>query len=394
MPVVHAERCGCDDGGLAGDVETGFRNFNRAAGLHVDMRRPRKRRELFGAQQLSSLRVEDIEEAVLRRLHHDAALAFRIVQVGDHDRLRRRIVPGFAGRCLIVPLVLAGVRVERDDGGQEQVVAAAGRAILLVPRRAVASADIDGVELGIVGHAVPQRAAAAELPELAIPRLAGFGEFRLLVAFGRIAGHGVPAPRLRAGLGVVGGDVAAHAVFGAAIPDDDLALHDARHAGDRVRKRGVGGLLLPDHLSGLAIKRDQAAVQHADIDLAVPSSDAAIDDVAAGVSALGAVDLRIVGPELRAGADVVGFHHRPRGGEVHHAIDDDGRGFLAALGVDVGIPGKTEFRDVGVVDLVERAEALFAIVAASGEPRARLVVGIDEAFGGDGGGAHRVAHGR
>src|SRR5690606_15517204 len=148
--------------------------------------------------------------------------------------------------------------------------------------------------------------------------------------------------------------------------DDDLAFDDARHARDRVGQRGVGGLLFPDDLSGLAVERDQAAVEHADKDLAVPRSNAAVDHVAAGVGAFGAVDGGIVGPEQRAGLDVVGLHHRPGGGEVHHAVDDDGRGFLAALGVDVGVPGEAELSDVGLVDLVEAAEALFAVVTAGG----------------------------
>ena len=65
-----------------------------------------------------------------------------------------------------------------------------------------------------------------------------------------------------AGRRVVGAEVAAHAELGAAVADDDLALHDARRAGDRVGARRVGGLLLPDHLAGggvEAIRRPSSA---------------------------------------------------------------------------------------------------------------------------------------
>ena len=42
--------------------------------------------------------------------------------------------------------------------------------------------------------------------------------------FDGIARHREPAPGLLAGLGVVGGDVAARAIFGAAIADQHLAV--------------------------------------------------------------------------------------------------------------------------------------------------------------------------
>ena len=42
-----------------------------------------------------------------------------------------------------------------------------------------------------------------------------------------------------AGVGVIGGDVAAHSELGAAVADHHLALADARRAGDRVGPLGV-----------------------------------------------------------------------------------------------------------------------------------------------------------
>ena len=88
-----------------------------------------------------------------------------------------------------------------------------------VPRRAVAGADVDEIQLGIVGNAVPRRAAAAGLPPLAVPGLRRRGERRIFKALRRIAGHDVELPRQLAGLRVVGAEEAAHAVFGAALAD-------------------------------------------------------------------------------------------------------------------------------------------------------------------------------
>src|SRR3546814_1096074 len=79
------------------------------------------------------------------------------------------IVPGLGGRRLIVPFVLAGLGVDRHDGAQEQVVALAFAADAVIPRRAISSAEIDGVEFGVIGDGVPHGAAAV-FPPFARPR--------------------------------------------------------------------------------------------------------------------------------------------------------------------------------------------------------------------------------
>src|SRR3546814_9126331 len=75
--------------------------------------------------------------------------------------------------------------------------------------------------------------------------------------------------------------IAAHPEFGAAVADQHHILHDARRAGDRVGFRRVEGLRRPKFLAGLAVERDQAAVERADEQLVAPHRDAAVDDVAA-----------------------------------------------------------------------------------------------------------------
>src|SRR5690606_12170510 len=138
--------------------------------------------------------------------------------------------------------------------------AAAGAADGAVPRRAVAGADVEQVELRVVGHGVPHRAAAAQRPPLAVPGFRRHGHHLVLEAELGIAGHGEEAPGEFAGFGVVGGDVAAHAVFGAAVADDDLALHHARRAGDGVADVATDQRVgFPHALAAGGVHRHQAA---------------------------------------------------------------------------------------------------------------------------------------
>ena len=159
-------------------------------------------------------------------------------------------------------------RCTRDDRGEEEVVAAALAATVAGPRRAVAGADVDEVGFGIVGDAVPRRAAAAGTSTTRRSQvLAAISIAPSSKRLRRIAGHDVEPPRLLAGVGVVGGDVAAHAVeFAAAVADDHLALDDARRAGDGVVAADRRGLHDPVHVPGRGVEGDEAAVEQPDVD--------------------------------------------------------------------------------------------------------------------------------
>ena len=56
-------------------------------------------------------------------------------------------------------------------------------------------------------------------------------------------------------------------------------------------------------------------------------------------------------------------------GHVQHAVDDQRRRFLAALGVEIEVPRELQVADVAaLIDLRERAEALLVVGAAVREP--------------------------
>ncbi len=365
----------------AGDIP-GARGLHRATGFRVDMRRPVHRDVGFGGDELAGLAVEDVEKAVLGRLHDDLAHLAIDCQVGEDHVLRRGVIPGIAGRGLVMPGVFARVRVDGQDRRQEQVVAAARTPDLAIPWRTVANADIQEIQIGIEGERVPGGAAAAHRPPLPGPgrrrHLHGIG-FETVV---RVAGHGVDAPDHVTGLGVVCGHVAADAILGAAVADDDLAVDDARRARDRVGRRALDRVDLPGLLAGIAVDGDQVAVECRDIDLVAPERDTAIGHVATGIGAPAARRLRVEGPEQLARRGIQRVDDAPRHGDVHDAVMHQRRRFHRAIRVDVEIPGETEIADIAVVDAGERTEALFVVASAGGQPVTGLGVRIDDAFAG------------
>src|SRR5262249_39144571 len=130
-----------------------------------------------------------------------------------------------------------------------------------------------------------------------IPGLGGLGH-RLVLEWQRgIARHGVEAPGERAGFGIIGGDIAAHAILPAAVADHDASLDDSRRLRDGVGLRWIDRHDGPDGLAGTRIERHQSAVEGGDEDLALPRGDTATDDVAAAPDAERAGHRRIVGPE-------------------------------------------------------------------------------------------------
>src|SRR5581483_10420914 len=95
------------------------------------------------------------------------------------------------------------------------------------------------------------------------------------------ARHRAPAPQLFARIGAVGRHVAALLELRTRLPDEDAAIGDARGAGDGQPFRRIGGLNFPDLLAGPRIDCDQAAIERPPDHLALPNTDATIDDAAA-----------------------------------------------------------------------------------------------------------------
>src|SRR5690606_24308752 len=137
-------------------------------------------------------------------------------------------------RGLEVPDVFTGVRSQRHNRGQEQVVPFPIGANLIVPRAAIADADIEQVQLRIVGHRIPYRTTTAQGPPFAGPGLGSHLHGFILVTFRWIAWHPVEATQHVAGLSIVSRNIAAHAQLGAAIPDNHSTINYPWCTGDGV----------------------------------------------------------------------------------------------------------------------------------------------------------------
>ncbi len=257
---------------LPGGAVVGLVGFDWPSGRLVDAARPRHLRERLRGDERAGGTVEDVEEAVLGGLHQHLAETSVNPEVGQHDGLRARVVPVVGWRRLVVPDVLAGVGANGEDRAEVQVVAAARTAQFARPRRAIAGADVQQIEFGVVRHPVPRRAAPAVLPPRAVPRLRGALECGVLEPQARITWHGPESPRLLARLRVVGRHETADAELRAAAARDDLALDDPRGARDAVVVGLAGDLRAPHRAAVLRIERDQAAVERAHEDLAVVST--------------------------------------------------------------------------------------------------------------------------
>jgi hypothetical protein len=244
--------------------------------------------------------------------------------------LHGRVVPGVAGHGLVMPDVFAGVGTHRDDRAEEQVVAATRAAQCARPGRAVADTYIQEIELGVVSEGIPGSATATLRPPLAGPGLGRHLHRVTFEAFGRVAGDGVETPDEFAGCGVVGRDVSAHAVFGAAVTDDDLVLDDARRTGDRIAVARIRRPSFPREFAGGGVECDQAPVERAGVDAALPHGGAAVLHAAAGLRIPFRRHLRIVLPQQLAGRGIDGLHLAPGAGGIHDAVDDDRCRLLAA----------------------------------------------------------------
>jgi hypothetical protein len=112
MPVVAPERPGQQQPRVVVVVALG--GLDRPAVL-VDALGPRHRDVRLGGDQLAIRAVEDVEEAILRRLHDDLAHHAAEVDLGQHQVLHRGVVPVVTGRSLEVPDQLSRIGAHRQD---------------------------------------------------------------------------------------------------------------------------------------------------------------------------------------------------------------------------------------------------------------------------------------
>jgi hypothetical protein len=248
-----------------------------------------------------------------------------------------------------------------------------------IPRSRIGGAVIDEVELGIVGHETPDRA-AADLPRFRRParhpqvgalvarieRLEFRTDEHVAVGAGVVRAPGDLAVRR-----IERGQPAAHAEFAAAVADEHFVFHDERRHRHALAAIDVSQLRAPDFLAALGVDRESLVVERVEVHLAVRVSDTAVDDVAARDALRRGERLRLELP----------FHRRAwlrqvervddvriRRHEVHRVADDHGGGFVAAN--DAGGKSKSELEgfDVGGADLAKLAVARVGVILTGHGP--------------------------
>ncbi len=173
--------------------------------------------------------------------------------------------------------------------------------------------------------------------------------------------NGVEIPDLLAGLGIIGADEAADAVFAAIGADQDLVLDHGRRHRLAIAEFGIGNVGDPDDLARLGVQRDQLGIERREIDLVVKNLDAAI--VRAAAENRDRPHLVIVVPELLAGLGVKRVDMAERGRHIHHAIDDDRRRLERFLDVGLEDPGDMQALDVVAIDLLGGIKTRLGVIA-------------------------------
>src|SRR5262245_55703748 len=143
------------------------------------------------------------------------------------------IVPLVAWCALVMPLVLACIRIYGDDGRDVKIVEVrrlpAAVSDVGSPRGAVAGAEIQKVLVGVVGHAVPHGTATALFPPFAGPGLGSDFHGFLFEWLRGVARCDVKLPEFFAGVRIERRHITTKGrELGAGIADEDFALRGAR----------------------------------------------------------------------------------------------------------------------------------------------------------------------
>ena len=292
-------------------------------------------------------------------------------EVDQDDFVHAVVIVRIVGRVVEVALDLAGVRIEDQRAVGEQVVTKAH--VTVEVRTGVADGPVQGVGVLVVGTRDPGRTATV------LPAFAGPG----VVAWLARAGNRVGLPHRGTGVGIDRRDPAANAVLGAGSTEDDLARQCHRHDGEGFGVGVVTQLLVPDHLTGLVVERNDMRVERGQIDLVLVYGNATVHYVAAQLREHIARQLALVLPVDLASGAVDREHLVVRAGHVDRAVDHDSLAVLAVQNAE----GHTEFRlqalDVALVDLRQRAVARGRVITTVQQPVAGVLVSVEQHVVGD-----------
>ena len=260
--------------------------------------------------------------------------------------------------------------MQRHDRTGPQVVARP--AVADQHRLRIAGADVDQIELGIVGRRLPGRGAA---PFRGVGVRPGFDS-----RFAR-ARRRVPLPLQRAGFRIPRLEPAGHVGVVAAGGREDV-IADHRRRGRRIEVAAIIGLLLiPAFLARRRVERDQVLIGRVEEQVVPPHAETAVADRRTAEASPVVVPYLTARPRVERIGVV-------RGRQVEHAVDEQRRGLdvrgrdrarrgLRPLAADdralqrrvqPGGPRQRQALHVALVDLIQRAVVAARIVAVERRP--------------------------
>ena len=270
------------------------------------------------------------------------------------------VVPAVVRRELIGPHERAVRWAARQHAVRPFVLA---RPLLGVVGSGISRAEVDEVELRVVGDPAPHGSAAA-LPRVATPgrdadvRSTAKGASPGLREHQRIGAHVVRGPENLAGGKIESLHPAVDPELAARRTHDDAVAGDERGHGCRLALPDIADLRLPDLTSRLRIDRDGVTIEQVIDDLAVGVHRAAIDRVAAGDADGGGIHVGAILPPQRIallreieGVEDIG----ERGYNVHRASDNERLPLMPAEHAGREIPDGAQLAGVGWRDLREAA---------------------------------------
>ena len=292
-------------------------------------------------------------------------------QVREDRCAGSREVPGIARGRLVVPDVFTGLRLQRDDRGDVEIVAAtraSGRpgSRECHCRRRCRAGRASGHRPSSPTRCRRRRASTSRPSRSPRPLC----RVRRCIGCPGSSGHGIEAPQLLAVVGVIGRDIAAHAHLGAAVADDDPPVDDRGARRDRVglgRVHRHASTRPPCRCRGRARSRRPSSVPR--YRRWPQAAEAAVDDVAARLDARLAGHLRIVLPAAACpDAASIRLHLGPGGRDVDHAVDHQRRGLLSRAVSRSANHARPSVLHVAGVDLRQRRVALLVVGAAVRQP--------------------------
>ena len=313
-------------------------------------------------QRLAGDSIEDVSPAGLAHLRKAFALLASDLGIEQHHRVGRVIVPDVMVHFLKVPAVLAGARLNGDDGRGVQVVTTAHSTIEV--RARVARREIQQPQFAIDSRCVPDRAAAV------LPGIAVFGP-GVVARFTR-TGHRIERPQRLAVACIKGFDAPAHAQFATGNASDDHAVVVQRRSGQRKAFLPTFDLYGPGLFAGLHIERNQTAVERAEKHFAIAQADTAVGPATAHGADLG-VEIGRVFPQDVAADHIERKHIVCTGDDVDDAIVHQGLCLARVLrcqarALQMCAPHALELRHIAAVDARQRRIALVKQTAAVGGP--------------------------